>query len=361
MRDDAANVTLRFTTTAKELLAALDSARSATPTAPTLTAYAGVRLEVADHVLTVTGADGEIQIEALVRLDPSLAHQNGSVLVAPGPLATLLRSLPAASRVSVSFGTDLAISAEGLHTYNLRTIHATLPPPPKSAVAETAVSLVGLQLAVAAVKPASGREMAGAQLVTDGTTLSLRTTDSYRLHACAITAADLPAFQGVLPIAALSRIADINPTHLSLDAHSRVVVARSSTVRITARMLGLPFPNVERLLAQTPPHTLAVSSSSLLESLSRLQAVAENSPVAFSVKDGIATISASNVEVGAGVEELEVSGEDMEFSLARQFLTDAVNAVRSETVLISFTSPSQAVLVSAPGSTTRCVVMPVRQ
>lgn len=354
-------MSLRFTTTAKELLTALDSARSATPSAPTLTAYAGVRLEVADRLLTLTGADGEIQIEALVRLDPSLEHADGAVLVAPGPFATLLRSLKGSARVTVSFSTDLAINAEGLHTYNLRTIHATLPPPPKSVVPEVEAALSGLQQAVAAVKTASGRDMAGAQVVTDGNTLSLRTTDSYRLHACSISASGLPAFQGVLPIAALSRIAEINPTHLSLDAHSRVVVARSATVRITARVLGLPFPNVERLLSNTPPHSLTVTSSALLEALSRLQAVAENSPVSFTVKDGVATISASNVEVGAGSEELAIAGEDMEFSLARQFLTDAVNAVRSETVVISFTSPSQAVLVSAPGSGTRCVVMPVRQ
>ena len=82
-------MSLHFSAPAKQLLLALDAARAATPAAPSLTAYAGVKLDVNERLLTITGADGDVQIEALVHL--ASAATPGSVLVAPGPLAALLR------------------------------------------------------------------------------------------------------------------------------------------------------------------------------------------------------------------------------------------------------------------------------
>jgi DNA polymerase-3 subunit beta len=351
---------LSFSASARALLAALDAARAATPSAPSLTAYAGVLLQAEGKLLTITGADGEVQIEALVHLAEPAA--SGSVLIAPAPLAALLRSVNPSSEVALRHHQDLEVAVSGLRPYQLRTIHATLPQSTKPAAEEVAVSLPGLKSALTAVRPAAGRELGGVQLVTDGEQLHLRATDTYRLHAASIPAPGLPAFQGVVPLAVLARVCEINPTHMALDAHARVLMARSSDVRITSRLLATPFPNVDSILAAQPPRTLLLESQALVTALGRLQSIADSAPVFIVAKDGTATLTASNVELGTGAEEVSAVGDPLEVALARQFLQDAVTAVQAPTVSLGYSGPNQALLVAAsPQNGVRCVVMPVRQ
>jgi DNA polymerase-3 subunit beta len=353
-------MSLRFSAPVRQLLAALDTARAATPAAPSLTAYAGVKIHAKDRLVTVTGADGDVQIEALLHLATPAGE--GSVLVAPGPLAALLRGVDAAAEVSLHIDGDLHVCVADLRPYRLRTIHATLPEVAAPVADELPVALPGLKAALAAVRHASGRELGGVQLTTDGELLHLRATDTYRLHAASLPAKGLPAFQGVVPVPVLTRLCEIAPTHIALDAHARVLMARSSSVRVTSRLLATPFPSVDRILAVAPPKSVVLDTEALLTALGRLQAVAEAAPVSVVVAGGTALLTASNVDVGTGVEELPAAGHDMEFALARQFLHDAVIATQSAKVEIGFTGANQALVISAAErSDIRCVVMPVRQ
>ncbi len=350
---------LRFTTTAKVLQQALDTARNATPTAPSLTAYAGVLFQVDNSKLKLTGADGEVQIEVVITVADS---EDGDVLIAPGPLAGLLRTVDPLASVSVALTDQLEVSIAGLQPYRLRTIHATLPPCPVPTAEAQTVDLAGLSSVLSAVRAATGREIGGVQVLADKFGLHLRATDTYRLHAATLPLEGLADFQGVVPIGVLNRIAEAKASHIAFDSHSRVLQAWSSSVRITSRLLGVPFPQVDTLLLNKPPHQATVSVKALSTALTRLQAVADSAPVIVNISNGVARLTASNTEVGTGVEELAAPGADMRFVVARAFLADAISAHASDTVTISYTAPNQAVIIgSLEPFPVRCVVMPVRQ
>jgi DNA polymerase III sliding clamp (beta) subunit (PCNA family) len=337
----------------------LETARGATPSAPSLTAYAGVLFQVSNGSLTITGADGEVQIEAVLVVDNAV---DGDVLIAPGPLAGLLRTVDPDAVVTVTAGDELEVAIAKLQPYRLRVIHATLPAAPAPTSPAQTVDLSNLSGVLAAVRAATGREIGGIQVLADASGLHLRATDTYRLHAATLPVAGLSDFQGVVPAAVLARIAEIKPTHIAFDAHARVLQAWSSSVRITSRLLGVPFPQVESMLRSTPPLAVSIVAKDLSVALTRLQAVADSAPVSIEVTNGVARLTATNSEVGTGVEEIEAPGDDMSFAVARAFLADAVAAHSTATVTIQFTSANQAVIISSDTPfPVRCVVMPVRQ
>ena len=349
---------VKFSLPAGTFLTALETARAATPTAPSLTAYAGVLIQARPTGLTITGADGDFSIESAVAAEVS---EQGSVLLAPAPLLVLLRTVPASASLSVTVASDVTIEISGLRPYTLRPIHASFPPISRPDAAEQQVALGTLATALSSVRAACGKEIGGVQVLSNDAGVHLRATDSYRLHAASLGAAGFGSFAGVVPLTVLQRIADSNPTHLAIDAHARLLMTRNASTRITTRLLGVPFPPVEPLLATDSLHTATIALAPFRTALQRLQSVAENARVDVSIANGVAVLSASNAEVGTGAEEFACeSTGDIIFTAASNFLADALAAHSQDSVTLGWNAQNLPVTIaSSVPLTVRCLVMPI--
>ncbi len=349
---------MKFSTTTGKLLAALDTARSATPAAPSLTAYAGVSILTHTDFVSVTGADGDVAIE---RTASAHIEVPGGVLLAPGPIVGLLRTVSSDTPVTIELHGDLSVSIDGLKPYALRPIHATFPPVTAIATEEVPVSFQNLQAAVAAVRHACGKEIGGVQLVSNDTGVHLRATDSYRLHAVQFSTSSFGSFSGVVPLQVLSRIAESDPTHVTIDGHARLLSTRSSTTTITTRLLGVPFPPVDALLTTAMAHSAQLPLAPARTALQRLTAVADHARVEVVIKDGTAVFSAENFEVGTGAEEFACeSSAEITFTAASNFLADALAAHTAPVVALGWNAPNQPITLSATAPfPVRCLVMPI--
>lgn len=349
---------MKFSTTSGQLLAALDTARSATPAAPSLTAYAGVSILTHTDYISITGADGDVAIERTAKARIELP---GGVLLAPGPIVGLLRTVAPDAVVTLELHGDLTVSIDGLKPYSLRPIHATFPPVTAIATEELAVSFGHLQAAVTAVRQACGKEIGGVQLVSNDSGVHLRATDSYRLHAAQFSTASFGSFSGVVPLHVLARIAESAPTHVTIDGHARLLSTRSATTTITTRLLGVPFPPVDALLGNVMAHTAELPLQAARTALQRLTAVADHARVEVVIKDGVAVFSAENFEVGTGAEEFACpSSAEISFTAASNFLADALAAHSAPTVTLGWNATNQPItLSSAEPFPVRCLVMPI--
>lgn len=353
---------MKFSTTVAELRDSLSVARPVIPANPSLLAYSGVHLEVADGVLHTTGSDGETTLSARTpvnEVDP------GRVLVSPKPLAGFLSGLPASTRLSVSVEAgDLVIEPESMEAYRFRPLAATYPAAPTPAGEAVSTDFSRLALALSVIKSAVPKDTSAVQLVSTDSGLSLNATDTYRLAHVELPEAAFGAFTGVVPLAVLERAAKANTDTVRIDTKARMISFASPEVTVTARLLAIPFPAVEAVLASVPPDKVRFAPSDLTGALGRITSIADQSAVAVSIEEASMRLSASSAEVGQGAETValsEAAPVPFEVLVRGSFLQDACAAVGSDHAQLHYSGPLQPLFLRAsePFDVVH-VVMPVR-
>lgn len=362
-RSDPVDVTISFTTTAGEFRDALTTARHAVPNTPALVAYSGVLLSVRSGQLAVIGSDGETTIAA--HLTPSQAS-DGQVLILPKPLGAFLATLPATSVVEVSQtdGGDIEVSRPVGTPYRFRPVAATFPLPQPPRTAPVKVDFTRLGDALASVRSATARENPGVQLVSTVASLTLNTTDNYRLARAELGEAGFGEFTGVLSLGVLERIARVEITSVAVDAKAKALRFAGPRVTVSARQLATPFPMVDKVLEAELPGAVRFRSEDLAGALARLAAVAEIEPLRCRLEHDRWTLDVANADLGSGHEEIELrtnAPTPFEFGVSLQYLADAVAAHGADEVSLEFSTPLQPLFLrsSEPFAVTT-VVMPVR-
>lgn len=354
---------MRLTTTAGALRAALSTARHATPSSPSLVAYSGVLLLVKGNRLSVVGSDGETTIAALVTVTDGT---DGQTLLPPRPIAAFLGTADADAQVVVILeeAGDVALLIGTSQPYRFRPIAATFPLPSTSRAGSIEVDMARLAVAVAAVRSSVSKDTPGVQLVSGPAGLVLHSTDNYRLSRVELPEAGFGDFSGVVALSVLERIARHTITSVSVDQRGSTLRCAGPDVVISSRLLSTPFPAVETILTNPPALRVTMSSSALHAALSRLQTVAEGSPLRCRISAEGFELSVSNIDLGSGTEIVPSTGTvaaPFEFAVSSNYLAEAVASHSAETIQIGF-STAQApifVLSTDPLSVTS-VVMPVR-
>ena len=353
---------MKFSTTVADLRDSLGVARPVIPANPSLLAYSGVHLEVADGILHTTGSDGETTLSARTKVnevDP------GRVLVSPKPLAGFLSGLPAPTRLTVSVDAgDLVIEPEAMEAYRFRPLAATYPAAPTPAGEAVTADLSRLALALTIIKPAVPKDTTAVQLVSTDTGLSLNATDTYRLAHVELPEAAFGTFTGVVPLAVLERAAKANADTVRVDSKARMISFASPEVTVTARLLAIPFPAVEAVLSAVPPDMVRFVPSDLTGALGRITSIADQSAVSVSIEEASLRLSASSAEVGQGAETItlrEAVPVPFEVLVRGSFLQDACASVGSNTAELHYSGPLQPLFLctSDPFEVVH-VVMPVR-
>lgn len=357
---------MRLTSTAGALRNALVTAGHATPSNPTLIAYSGVLLLVKGGNASLIGSDGETTISAQV---PVVDTEDGQALVLPGPLGKYLATLDAEAAVAVSVGadghSDLEVTAAGCRPYTFRPISATFPMPAAIKSAPAGVDFARLLAALKSVRASTSKENPGVQLVSNGTTLHLYSTDSYRLSGAELPEAGFGDFTGQVSLGVLERIARQQIDRVSIDTRGRTLRFAGPEVVVSTRLLASPFPPVENVLANLPPHSVTLPTAELRRALARLGAVSgEATPLRCHVADDVMSISVENADIGTGAEEVALpkpAASTLDFGVKLGYLSDAVAAHDTTEVTFGWTLADQPLfVVSAEPFPVTTVVMPVR-
>jgi DNA polymerase-3 subunit beta len=334
--------------------------------------------------LTLASFDYDVSAQARI---PVATEEEGTVLV-PGRLLTeISRSLPArpvtisteAARVTVSCGSA---------TFSLQTMppedYPALPemPPSAGSIGSDAFATAVSQSATAAGRDDTLPALTGVRIEIDGDTLTLVSTDRYRLAVRELRWAparpDLSA-SVLVPARALAE------TARALTAGAEVAIAlalpgdsgasgegmigfEGGGRRTTTRLLGGDFPRYQTLL---PSHVNAVAelaTAPFAESVKRVALVAErNSAVRLSFSAGQLVLEAGSGDDAQAVEALEASydGDEMQIAFNPGYLLDGLTAIDSDTARMSFTEPGKPALITGKPAHDeqpdyRYLLMPIR-
>jgi DNA polymerase-3 subunit beta len=356
----------------REILAdALTTAgRAATSRTGTLPVLSGVRLDVADGELTVTGTDLELTIRLSV---PVHSDQDGSVVVPARLVSEIVRALPAGA-VEVSLGDEEMSISAGRSQFSVRPL--SLSDYPAQAVADAEpVTLQSSEVAEAlrqVVRAASTDDaravLTGVLLAAEDDGLKMVATDSYRLAVRDLPQSSMLASgQRVLvPGRALAELQRILSTDAELTVRlgAREAVFEVGETRLTTRLIEGEYPNYRNLLPSAYPNLLTVGREALLEALRRVKILAQDStPVRMTLGGDTLQLTAITQDVGNAAEEIDAGydGAEMTVAFNPDYLASGIDAVEGDEVTLATIDPMKPAVLRGVGHDDYLyLLMPVR-
>lgn len=356
----------------REILAdALTTAgRAATNRSGTLPVLSGVRLDVSDGQLTVTGTDLELTIRLSV---PVHADRDGSAVVPARLVADIVKALPPGAVDVTVTDEEMSISA-GRSQFSVRPLSLSDYPAQVETDAEP-VTLSSQQVGDAlrqVVRAASTDDaravLTGVLMASDDDGLKMVATDSYRLAVRELPQSSmLAAGQKVLvpgrALAELQRVLS-SESELTVRLGAREAVFEVGGTRLTTRLIEGEYPNYRNLLPSSYPNTLTVNREALLEALRRVKILAQDStPVRLALGGDTLRLTAITQDVGNAHEEIDASYEGTEMTVAfnPDYLAAGVEAVEGEEVTLSTLDPMKPAVLRGVGHDDYLyLLMPVR-
>jgi DNA polymerase III subunit beta len=354
----------------------------ALPARPTAPVLAGMRL-VAGSELTLSTFDYEVSAQSTIRV---AADEPGTVLVSGRLLADMVRNLPARPVDLSTDGTRVTVKC-GSTTYTLLQLPAdeypTLPAMPEvigTVGADTFAAAIS-QVAIAAGKDDTLPALTGIRVEINEDTLTLVATDRYRLAVRELRWT--PSSSG-LNTAVLVPARVIGDTARSLTSGAEVSVAlatgqggaagegiigfEGNGMRTTTRLLSGEYPRYQSLLPAEFSSIAELPAAPFADAVRRVALVAErNTPVRLTFGGSEVLLEAGTGDEAQASEAIQASFEggdgDLQIAFNPQYLLDGIKEVDSDTVRISFTTPTRPAVITGKGEAVpdyRYVLMPIR-
>jgi DNA polymerase-3 subunit beta len=355
----------------------------ALPARPAVPVLAGIRLQAAGE-LTLSSFDYDVSAQATV---PVAVEEDGDLLVSGRLLAEITRSLPARP-VEISSDGARATLTCGSATFTLLTMpsedYPSLPamPPAAGSIGSDAFASAVSQSATAAGRDDTLPALTGVRIEIDGETLTLVSTDRYRL---AVRELRWTPARPDLSAAVLVPARALAETARALTAGAEVSIAlalpgeegaggegmigfEGAGRRTTTRLLGGDFPRYQSLLPNQINSVAELAAGPFAEAVKRVALVAErNTAVRLSFSPGQLVLEAGTGDEAQAVEVIEASfeGDDIQIAFNPQYLLDGLTALDSDVARIAFTESGKPALITgkpAPDEQPdyRYLLMPIR-
>jgi DNA polymerase-3 subunit beta len=319
---------------------------------------AGVLIEAGSDGLSLSAFDYEASARTTIE---ATVDSPGTILVHGRLLSEIANRLPNAP-------IQIVVDDDGGIVLTCGSARFTLPSMPVQeypAIPEVTgepglVPADDFATAIAQVAFAASRDdvtpvLTGVQLAVSGTTLSLVATDRYRvaLREIAWDGGDARADEAtaLVPARTLQEVGKTfghggNIRVAFSGSGDREIIAFSAGDRtVTSLLIKGNFPPVRRLFPEQTDHHAVVNTAELAEAVRRMQIVLDRSaPLRFTFNGDGVTMDASGGDQARASESVDaiLQGEDVVLGLNPQYLLEALTAVRSEFVRITFTSSDNA-------------------
>jgi len=350
-----------------DLADVLTRASRAVGTRSPLPILQGVLCDVVGGRLIVTGTDNEITVRTYLDVEVT---EEGKAVIPAKLTAEAVRKLPPGAVTVSSDGAEVEITGSGPR-FKLREMAVDDFPKIADTDISDAVTVDGAslikalsQVGVAASGDDARPTLTGVLFEANEESLRLVATDSYRLAV-----RDVPGVVAqeskLVPYRALRELGrTVGAGSMQVALGERDASFVTDHGRLTVRIIDSTFPNYRSLLPEGHANRLIVDKGALLEAVGRAALVAEDHiPVRLAMHSGGVELSVIRQEVGEAIEHLEgeYAGEDLTIAFNTRYLTDGINAVDHDRVVIDTSDPLKPGLIHGDGNMDfRYLLMPVR-
>ena len=362
---------VKFRCEREALAEALSTAgRAATGRTGALPVLSGLRLELADDQLSITGTD----LDLTIQLTLAVGGDGDGGVVLPARLATdIVRSMGAGKVEVIVEGDDVNISG-GRSQFSVRPLslddYPKLATPSASSVTlpSAAVGEALRQVVRAASTDEARPILTGVLLTAENGGLRMVATDSYRLAVRDLADHEvLGADQKVLvPGRALNELQRLvgGGDELTMRLGDRDATFEVGGTRLSTRLIEGEFPNYRQLIPASHPNTLTVAREPLLEAIRRVKILAKDAtPVRLQMGGDTLRLTAITQDVGNASEELDAGyeGADLTVAFNPEYLASGVEACTADEITLSTLDSLKPAVVRGVGSDDYLyLLMPVR-
>lgn len=351
---------IQFSINKTVFLQALTITKRAISTKNAIPILSTVKINVSTEGITLTGSNGQISIEHFISVQDEnaglLISSPGTILLEAGFFLNVVSSLPdlvldvteiEQKQVVLTSGkSEITLKGKDAEQYpRLQEV-----PTSKPLVLETKTLRETInETAFAASTQESRPILTGVHFVlTENKHLKTVATDSHRMSQRKLVLEKSgDDFDVVIPSRSLREFTavftdDIETVEVFFSNNQ--ILFRSETISFYTRLLEGTYPDTDRLIPTDYKTTVIFDTAKLRHSMERarlLSNATQNGTVKLEVANNIVSAHVNSPEVGRVNEELdtlEVTGEDLVISFNPTYLIEALKAVASEQVKVSFIS-----------------------
>lgn len=318
---------------------------------------AGVLIEADGSGLTLSAFDYEASARTTIE---ATVDTPGTILVHGRLLSDIASRLPNAP-------IEIAVEEDGGITVTCGSARFTLaampveeyPSIPEVAGSSGVVPADDFGTAIAQVGFAASRDdvtpvLTGVQLEVSGQSLSLVATDRYR-----VSLRDVPwdgeSAEDQTALVPARTLVEVGKTFghagtiqiaFSGAGDREIIAFTAGNKTVTSLLIKGNFPPVRRLFPEQTDHYAVVNTADLIEAVRRVALVLDRAaPLRFTFSSDSVTMDASGSEHARASESVDAilsGGEEVVLGLNPQYLIEALGAVKSEFVRVTFTSSDNA-------------------
>ena len=319
-----------------------------------------VKIDVSNEGITLIGSNGQISIENFISIKNEnaglLINSLGSILLEANFFINVVSSMPDVTLdfkeieqkqvVLTSGKSEITLKGKDADQYpRIQEVPTTNPLLLETKLLKNLIN----ETAFAASLQESRPILTGVHFVlTDHKHLKTVATDSHRLsQKKIILKKNGDNFDVVIPSRSLREFTavfsdEIETVEVFFANHQ--ILFRSENISFYTRLLEGYYPDTDRLIPTDFSTVVTFETSSLRATMERsrlLSNATQNGTVKLEITGGVVSAHVNSPEVGRVNEEIDVenvSGEDLTISFNPTYLIEALKAVDSEKVTISFIS-----------------------
>lgn len=317
---------------------------------------AGVLIEAGTEGLTLSAFDYEASARTTIE---ATVDEPGTILVHGRLLSEIASRLPNAP-IEISVGADGGVAVTcGSARFTLAAMPVEeYPTIPEVSGAAGVVPAEDFSTAIAQVAFAASRDdvtpvLTGVQLSVSENQLSLVATDRYRVSLRDVPW-DGPASEQAALVPART-LQEVGKTFghggqievaFSGEGDREIIAFTAGNKTVTSLLIKGNFPPVRRLFPEQTDHYAVVNTADFIEAVRRVSLVLDRSaPLRFTFSTDAVTMDASGSEQAQASESVDAhltGGDEVVLGLNPQYLIEALGAVKSEFVRVTFTSSDNA-------------------
>lgn len=331
-------------------------------TKTTIPILTGMKLELTESGLTITGSNSDISITAFIAADETdndlKIESTGSIVLPARFFNEIIKKLPGDNFELEVLNNNQTLITSGVSEFTINGLDANnYPHLPEVETDNQLVFPTDLfkevvnQTVIAVSNQESRPVLTGVNFIINSEGLTLVATDSHRLSQRKINITSEEEYNLIIPgksLTELVRTISDSVKEISMSISENQVLFSFDNVMFYSRLLDGRYPETDRLIPEDSNTTLTFDTSNLLASVERaslLSHESRNNVIKLEIKsaDKKATLYGNSPEVGTVEEVLDfedLQGEDLDISFNPDYLKDALRSFGSNTTIeMSFTSP----------------------
>ena len=319
-----------------------------------------VIIDVTNEGITLIGSNGQVSIENFISTQNEnaglLVNSTGSILLEATFFINVVSSLPdiildfkeieQKQIVLTSGKSEITLKGKDADQYpRIQEISASNPLVLETKILKDVINETAFAASVQESRPI----LTGVHFVlTDNRYLKTVATDSHRMSQKKITLEkNGDNFDVVIPSRSLREFTAVFTDEIEtveVFFANNQILFRSENISFYTRLLEGNYPDTDRLIPTEFTSVLTFNTSDLRAAMERarlLSNATQNGTVKLEIAGGIVSAHVNSPEVGRVNEEIDtesVTGEDLTISFNPTYLIDALKAIDSEKVTISFIS-----------------------